>query len=135
MASNLRNLQDASVALTVSVPSAGNNSTSTALDLGQLTPFPMNEHIDFLLAVPAQATLAETKTVTLKVQDSADGVSFADLAGVGTLVQTGAGGVGAAASTLRVKLALGVRRYVAINVATAGSSGTVSGSASLTPLF
>lgn len=136
MPSNNRNLQDASLALSVSVPSAGNNSTSTAsIDLAQVAPFPLTEQIDFLVSLPAQATLADTKTVTATVYDSADGSSFTALAGVGTLVQTGAGGVGAAATSLRLKLAPGVRRYVALNVATAGTSGTVSGSASLTPLF
>lgn len=135
MASVNRNITDADLTKTVAVPSAGNTAATASIDFGFAAPFPLTEQVDVLVSLPAQATLADNKTITVTLQDSEDNNSFATLAGLSTLVQTGANSAGAAAATLRVKLPPGVHRYIKASVATASSSGTVSGNASLQVLL
>jgi hypothetical protein len=89
------------------------------------------EHIagkDLLLSAPILTTseLPDTRTVTYTFQDSADNSSFSAIAGLATLVQTGADSAGAAATTRRVALPSNARQYVRVSVATGASTGDCS---------
>lgn len=94
------------------LPAAGASATSDWIDLGTATPGVTLEHVDFVMAVGATPNLADAKTVTLEIEDSADEASSALVAALDALVVTGAGGVGAAAAERRVKLPPGVRRFI-----------------------
>lgn len=135
MASNNRNITDADLIKTVAVPAATATAATASIDLGMTEPFPLVEQVDVLVSLPAQATLADGKTITVTLQDSADDSSFAAIAGVATLVQTGGGGVGAVATSMRVKLPPAVRRYIKASASTVASSGTVSGNVVLETLL
>jgi molybdenum-dependent DNA-binding transcriptional regulator ModE len=62
-------------------------------------------------------------SITVKVQDSADNSSFADVAILATLVATGAGGTGSAAASLTQRAPLTLRRYVRVNIAASATAG------------
>lgn len=117
-------MKDVLLKVTKALPAAAASATSDTIDLG---PNGGNhQSAQLLLELPALPALVDAKTVTLTVRDSADDSTFADVEGYGTLVVTGAGGVGAAAKTWLLKLHNHVRRYVRIkiDVLTAGGDNT-----------
>lgn len=117
-------MKDVLLKVTKALPAAAASATSDTLDLG---PNGGNHQAaGLLLELPALPSLVDAKTVTLTVRDSADDSTFADVAGYGNLVVTGAGGAGAAAKEWLLKLHNHVRRYVRIkiDVLTAGGDNT-----------
>ncbi len=118
-----RSIQDANLRVTKALPAAGASNQTDPIDLGAAAPGISVENIDLVVDVPATASLADTKTHTLKVQDSADGSSFADVALLATQTRTGAGGAGAAASSYRWKLPPSIRRYIRISQTVEASGG------------
>lgn len=122
-----RNLQDANLSVTTALPAAAASNTSAAIDLRQISADVINEQFDVKITVPALPALVDAKTVTLKLQDSADGLTFADIPELASLVLTGATGGGVASETTRtVRLPNTTRRYIALNqaVLTAGGDNT-----------
>lgn len=122
-----RLIQDAALTITRALPAQNATVNSTSLDLGQTLAGDINEQIDLLLTVPATPALADSQTLTFTFQDSADNSSFAAITGVSTLVLTGAGGAGAAATTRRVKLPPAARRYLRVSITSSATSGDSSG--------
>jgi hypothetical protein len=122
-----RQTQDALLTVTRALPGSGATVTSTSLDLGQTTADCVNESIDVLLTVPAVPSLANAETLTTTFQDSADNSTFAAITGIATFVLTGAGGVGVAASSRRVKLPPATRRYIRASIVGSASSGANTG--------
>lgn len=121
-----RTITDASLKVTTALPAAAANADSTSIDLGSVEIFPTNEFIDVKLSVPALPSLVDDKTVTFTFQDSADDSTFAAISELATLVVTGAGGAGAAATSTVVKLPGNTKRYINVNAAvlTAGGDNT-----------
>jgi hypothetical protein len=116
-----RNLVDAKLTATNALPAAGASANGTSIDLGNgpLSP----ESIELEGSIPATPSLVDAKTIIIKLQDSADNSSFADIAACGAItIATGAGGVGAAAAKTRWRLPSNARRYVR-QVATVLASG------------
>lgn len=122
-----RNLQDKNFVSTVTLLAAGANTAS--FDLEQVEGGDI-ESIVFELAGPALTTaqLADTKVVTYKLEDSADGSSFATVDPLIQTTQTGAGGAGAAAKTIRFRLPANTRRYVRIAQTASATPGTLTAS-------
>lgn len=120
-----RNLQDSNYVSSVTLLAAGANTAS--FDLEQIEGGDI-EAVVFELAGPALTTaqLADTKVVTYTLQDSADGSSFAAVDPLITTTQTGAGGAGAAAKTVRFRLPANTRRYVRIAQTATASPGTLT---------
>jgi hypothetical protein len=118
-----RSLRDANLTVSKALPAANANNASDSIDLGATSPGVTVESVDLVIEVPATPSLVDTKSHTLKVQDSADNASFADVAEIATVTRTGAGGAGAAATTRRVKLPPSVRRYVRLYQAVEASGG------------
>lgn len=117
-----RNQRDASFATTKALPAAAAAHNTSSFDLDQIEGGQI-EGVEAEIVIPALTALVEAKTVTIKLQDSADDSSFAD---VDPLVQTsvvGATGNGCAAKTVRFRFPPGTRRYVALNIAVAASGG------------
>jgi hypothetical protein len=126
----LRSRKDAALIKTTALPAQNANNNSASIDLGETVP----ESVQLELSVPATPSLADGQTLTFAVQDSADDVTFAAVAGLSALVMTGAGGAGSAAASRVIALPPSVRRYVRINQAasaTAGNNTAVSSKLSL----
>ena len=118
-----RLIRDALLVVTRTLPAANANNNSTSIDLGDVTPSLHGENHELSLEMPALPNLANATTATVTVQDSANDTDFAAVPAVATLVLTGAGGVGSAATTRVVRLPSTVRRYIRVNVAVANSGG------------
>lgn len=120
-----RNLQDSNYVSSVTLLAAGANTAT--FDLEQVMGGNIEEVV-FELAAPALTTaqLADTKVVTYTLQDSADGSSFAAVDPLITTTQTGAGGAGAAAKTIRFRLPINARRYVRIAQTATATPGTLT---------
>jgi hypothetical protein len=103
---------------------------SASLDTGGaaagLGKGPLTGKMRFLLRLSANANLSDAKIITFTLQHSADNSSFADIAAP-TLskVQTGAGGVGTAASDNYFDPPPNLKRYVRVKAVTDTSPGTL----------
>lgn len=123
-AANLyRRLQDASLVKTKALPAAAAANFSTSIDLGQKNLGPSADFIEVEISVEAMPSLVDTKTATLTLKDSADDSTFAAIPGVATIVQTGAGGAGAAAASRIIKLPPGTRQYLRLDAAVESGGG------------
>lgn len=120
-----RNLKDANFIATTALPAAGASNNSNVFDLGAGNFLP--EEIELQISLPATPNLADTKNVTLTIQDSADNVTFAAITGLATVVATGAGGVGAAAKTETIRLPSTTRQYLRLNQAVDAVGGDSTG--------
>lgn len=122
------NFGDGNLAVTKTLPNGAANVTSTSLDTGESSTGSNTTPYEFLLEVPALTTgiLGDAATIIYDVVTSAS----ADLSGPTTvakaiLTQTGAGGAGAAANSVRFRLPTNAQRYVGIK-ATKSASGDAS---------
>jgi len=120
-----RNQQDQNYVSTVTLLAAGANTA--AFDLEQAVGGDV-ERVVFELAGPALTTaqLTDAKVVTYALQDSADGSSWAAVDPAISTTQTGAGGAGAAAKTVRFRLPANTRRYVRIAQTATATPGTLT---------
>lgn len=122
-----RNLTDATKTVTTALPAANANANSNPIDLEQEVGG-LIENAVFELALPATPSLADAKTIILKVQHSAtSGSGQADLDPACTFTVTGAGGAGAAAKTIRFRLPPNALRYISVNAAVLASGGDNTG--------
>jgi hypothetical protein len=117
----MRNLKDAELIRTLALPAAGADTATAGIDLGQVPPNEFRFEIELVL--PALPSLADTKKVTVTLEDSADGSVFAAVVGLATLEVTGAGGAGAAAVTRRVRPPAHLRRYLRAKAAVEAAGG------------
>lgn len=122
-----RKIKDAALEETSALPAAAANNSTAAIDLGQVTAFPLNESIDVEMYCPATPALTDDDTITFTLQDSANGTDFAAIAGLSTVVTLGAGAAGAAAFSRIVKLPGTTRRYVRVNAAVLTGGGNNTG--------
>lgn len=104
-------------------PAANASASTDAIDLGVNRAGVNLDEIDVRIYSEAVPNLADTKTATLTVEDSADNSSFSPIAGLSTLVQTGASSAGAAAATRTIKLPPSTRRYVRVTSAIVADGG------------
>jgi hypothetical protein len=131
-----RAFKDLQLIKTSALPAAAANNSTAAIDLQQAAAGVNLDKVDVEVAVPAVPALANTKTLTLTIQDSANGTDFDAIPGLATLVLTGAGGVGAAAATRTVKLPTSARRYIRANAAVEADGGSnIAVSYSISLLF
>lgn len=104
-------------------PAASASASTDAIDLGVNRAGVNLDEIDVRIFSEALPSLADTKTATLTVEDSADNSSFAAVGGLSTLVQTGVSTNGAAAAERTVRLPPSTRRYVRVTSAIAADGG------------
>ena len=120
-----RNQQDLNFTSTVTLLAAGANTA--AFDLEQAVGGDIGAVV-FELAAPALTTaqLTDAKVVTYAFQDSADNSSWAAVDPAISTTQTGAGGAGAAAKTVRFRMPANTRRYVRIAQTATATPGTLT---------
>jgi hypothetical protein len=116
-----RSIKDAALIKTVALPAAGASASTAALDLQVVDA--AFERVELELAVSALPSLADTKTCTVTLEESADNITFSAIASFATLVLTGAGSAGAASATRTVRIPSGTKRYIRATAAIAAAGG------------
>lgn len=119
----IHNVRDAALKVTKACPAAGANHNTDTIDLGCTNPGAAVESFEVEIAIPALPSLAADKTLTVKLQDSADNSTFADIKQLASVVVTGVSTDGSAAKTQAVRLPSDVKRYLQANLSVAGSGG------------
>ena len=116
--------RDAALTATKACPAAGANHNTATIDLKSTTAGAFADSVEVEIVIPALPSLAEGKTLTVKLQDSADDSSYADIPELASLVVTGAASAaGSAAATRIVRLPSSAKRYLQANLAVAASGG------------
>lgn len=132
------NLIDLQTIITQALPNGAATVTSAAIDLTNSAKGDFVGLVQFTVAAPAVTTamLADDAAITYDIYhaskaDLSDGAALYP----GVLVQTGAGGAGAAAASFEFRLPTNVKRYVYFKAtkSAAGNASTVN--ATLTPKF
>lgn len=119
-----RTIGDLSLTQTKALPASATTVNGTAIDTHSVDGGNIGEFANFTLSVPATPSLANSATLTFTIQDSADNSSFAAVAGLPTLVMTGAGGTGSAAASLGpIRFPPTLRRYVRVSVVESAAGG------------
>ena len=123
-------LKDAQVKNTRALPAAASATVDgAALDLGHGSFGDFVAEVEFKLSAPAlNATMApDTRTFTYSIihSDSSD-LSSPTVLYPSVIVQTGAGGVGAAAASFTCRLPVDVKRYVGARIVSGAATGDAS---------
>jgi len=123
-------MRDASFSTSKALPNGASTVYSSALDLGELpVQGARHEPCEAEISAPALATgeLGDADTMKYDVQTATE-PTFASPTTIAkeVLVQTGAGGVGAAAAKCRQKIATTSQRYIRV-AATNSAAGDCSG--------
>jgi hypothetical protein len=117
----IHSVEDALLTITRAFPAQNTNANSGAIDLLTASPDWVSRHANLLLNVPATTT-ATGQTITITLQDSADGTTFAAVTGYSTIVLTGASNATAALERVII-LPSYVRRFVNVNIAMSATTG------------
>ena len=123
MSINTSFIRDTNLRAVKVLPAANATNYSDPIDLLDSNPGLKMRDAQIEVALPATPSLVDAKTVTLTLQDSADGTNFTDIATLAPIVVTGASGAGAAAVTRRFKLPGDVRRYIRTKQAVLAAGG------------
>jgi hypothetical protein len=113
-----RNIEDAKTNVSKAFPAADAAAYTDAIDL---VADSYVGDVEAVIASPALANLANTKTATLFVQESAE--ESANFANIGLSLTVTGGASGAAAATQRVRFPAGTKRYVRLGVEVEANGG------------
>ena len=127
-----RNQQDASYTSSVAIAQAGANSAT--FDLEQVLGGDIQDFV-VEISAPAASGIANAAVLTYTCKDSADGVTFAAMDPAVATTQTGAGGLGVAAKSVRFRVGPATRRYIRVEQTASASAGTFAGSFTTKLLF
>ncbi|HEX3817671.1 MAG TPA: hypothetical protein VHW03_05230 [Chthoniobacterales bacterium] len=119
---NCGTLFDLNLQVSQALPAAGASNNTASIDTGNANPGRI-PNVEMVFAMPATPSLADTKNITLTLQDSADNSSFALVTDIPAKIVTGAGGVGGAGLIYQCKLPIALRRYVRLDAAVDASGG------------
>lgn len=128
----LKNLRDNDLRVLTALPGAASTTVNgNGLDTGVRTDkavFPLS--LEFVCKIPALNTtqLPNAATLTLSIEMSNDVAFGSGITQLGSLVVTGAGGVGAAATELRVTPPREMNRYVRAKYVTGAGTGSQAAS-------
>ena len=120
--------RDAALTATKACPAAGANHNTATIDLKSTTAGAFADSVEIEIVIPALPSLAEGKTLTVKLQDSADDSTYADIPEIAAFVVTGAAAAaGSAVATRVIRLPSSAKRYLQANLAVAASGGDNTG--------
>jgi hypothetical protein len=85
---NGQRLLDANFIKSVALPNAANTVNTNGMDLVQATPYNTTQYV-ILNVATTQSTGANSKNINIVIQDSADNVTFANIATLGVTVVAG----------------------------------------------
>lgn len=117
---SIRTIRDADLIKSVALPAAGATAVTPSI---RLDTGPHVERFEGLLSIPATPALVDAKTVTVTMQHSDDDVTFTAIPELATLVVTGAGGAGAAASERSFRFPGDVKKFVRASAAVQAAGG------------
>ena len=125
---NTRAMLDATYVVVTNIPGAGNQANSNAMDLIQATPYPTTEYVQ-LQVLSAGGNGANNKNCNYTLQDSADNVTFANVALVGNPLLRVTDQNGSNYNTVSASILLppSIRRYVRAQANAEANSGTGAG--------
>lgn len=116
--------RDAALTVTKACPAAGANHNTATIDLKSTTAGAFADSVEVEIVIPALPSLVEAKTLTVKLQDSADDSTYADIPELAAFVVTGrASNAGSAAATRVIRLPSSAKRYLQANLAVAADGG------------
>ncbi len=118
---SLRNIYGIDDTKSVNLPAAGASASTAGINIGT---GPHIERNEVRVEVEALPSLADTKKATTTLEDSADGVTFAAIPQLAPIVQTGAGGAGAAAVLSECRLPSSFRGYLRATTAVEAAGGS-----------
>jgi hypothetical protein len=131
-------VEDASLQRPITLPNGANTTNSNGIDLESQPGGSFVADTEVVINAPALTTgqLGDTQTITYSLRHSpnADFSGDSELYG-GLIVQTGAGGAGAAAAERRVRLPTNVHRYVRLRAVKTGASNASTASGSMKLVF
>lgn len=109
---------------TTALPAAAAAASCTYIDLGSVSPLGGVQAPAFIeITHPATTALTNAKTITYDVLDCAtSGGTYVVVTGVGNMIVTGAGGVGASTTKFTIAVPRIIRQYVKVR-ATVESGG------------
>jgi hypothetical protein len=125
-------MKDALLKVTKTLPNAASTTVnSTGIDLQEGTRGDFLADVEILITAPALNTtiLPDTRTMTYSLYhdtDPAFGTETLVYGAAGQIVQTGAGGVGAALATFRGRLPTTVKQYIRLKIASGASTTDAS---------
>jgi hypothetical protein len=115
----MRKIEDAKVSAELALPAAAATATTAAVKVTKGA-----ENFQVVFGHEVVPSLADTKTLTLTLQDSANGTDgWAAIPALATVVSTGAGGAGAAAKSSKVTLPATTKAYVRVSAAVEAAGG------------
>jgi hypothetical protein len=127
---------DSQMRATRALPASISAVVSSAMDTGARTSMGLEPPVEFLLTAPALSTaqLPDTKIMSYDIIGSANAdLSSSTTVAPGVLVQTGAGGAGAAGATKRIRAASDWPRFLGFQI-NPSASGTGDASATTATL-
>jgi hypothetical protein len=118
-----RRIPDAAVMVFTNHAAQNTTTGSASIDL-VLAGNVSRESLEVLVSLDAAPSLANGQTIAVKLQDSADDITFTDIASLASsTAQTGAGGVGAVAVSKRWALPSTVRQYIRVYETMSATTG------------
>eukprot|EP00112_Aurelia_sp_Birch-Aquarium-sp1_P002666 Seg12982.2 transcript_id=Seg12982.2/GoldUCD/mRNA.D3Y31 product="hypothetical protein" protein_id=Seg12982.2/GoldUCD/D3Y31 len=132
MSDSTRNIKDGELIVSralpgTGLPGTGATVTSTALDLEGEALGATAECVEAVIEIPATPNLADNKSITISLEDSADNSTFSAIAEAGSAIITGSGGSGADKKEVHLKLPTTTRRYLRASATAETSAGDSTG--------
>lgn len=122
-----RRIKDALLTNNTNFPAAGAAVATASIDLGQPTSGRPPEEISLQVEWPDMAAYTDnTKTITIRLQDSADNAAWADVNPVIEFQLKGVAATGPLADGLQCPLPAHIRRYVRANITAPAGGANVT---------
>ena len=111
---NERRLHDDELTVTATLPNAANTVNSNSIDLATATPYPVTEGVVVRIDLFGTATGANNKNINIRLQESADDTTFANVAIVANpcLRNATINAGGHLSSNIRLSLPIAIKRYI-----------------------
>jgi hypothetical protein len=129
------NLRDVNLKKTAALPNGAATTQTNGLQIhsGAFNTEFSAKHVELILEAPAVTVteLADTQTITYTIEGSNDDATYVQVTGPAQLIQTGAGGVGAVAATLRYRPPTNAFKFYRGKAVKAGASNASTSSMAL----
>lgn len=120
-------IKDAKQIVSLAMPAAGAAGNTATIDLGHVPPGIPPTEARVLMTMPALPALVDTKTIIIKMQDSADNSSYADVDPLQQVTFTGTLTPGSLGRTVEFALPSYVRRYIQFTITVLAAAGDNTG--------
>lgn len=135
----LPNVRDASLIKTTALPNGANTIYTDGIDLGALSGRGIRDGFcELLIEAPALVVgdLADAATMKYSIQmDDDSAFGSATVVAPDVIVQTGAGGAGAAAASYRWRIPSNCERYIRVRAVNSGAGNASDKSVTMSLLF